>query len=112
MILQSEIILKSAADFRRVIPWSFWFLIFGPNFRFLIPLLDHVGKGFFGATEVPDAGEAENGCNGDGRKERGELKWDLAAEEGPAEAVDDSDHGIERVKQAPLLRDNCAAKTD
>ena len=38
--------------------------------------------------------------------------WDLAAEEGPAEAVDDSDHGIERVKQAPLLGDNSAAKTN
>ena len=37
---------------------------------------------------------------------------DLTAQERPAEAVDDADHWIQGIKQAPVFRNIIAGKTD
>src|SRR5437016_9617187 len=79
---------------------------------FLIFSSDDIGKCPFHFAEVPNAGHAEEGGDESRNQESRKLKWDLAAEEGPAEAVDDADHRVERVEQMPFFGDDRAAETD
>ena len=41
----------------------------------------------------------------------GRLNGTVAAEDAPAKAIDNSHHGIEAVKEAPLFRDDLAAES-
>ena len=45
------------------------------------------------------------------KQEAGKVNGTVAAEDAPAEAIDHPHHGIEAVKQSPLLRDNLAAES-
>ena len=41
----------------------------------------------------------------------GYVQLSLSTQKGPAEAVDDSHHRIQRIQQSPLLRDDAAAES-
>lgn len=73
---------------------------------------DHIGKSLFHFTEIPGtAGANENGDD-ERSDEAGPPESAVAAKDCPAEAVDDANHGIERVEKAPLVRDDTAAESD
>src|SRR4051812_10022501 len=73
---------------------------------------DHVREGAFRLAEIPDAGH-EQERDGD-KRERETLrwKWRLRVGDGPAEAIDHADHGIEGIEQPPFLGDDVAAETN
>lgn len=55
---------------------------------------------------MADAEPEEEGDEAPAQDEAGPVDLGLAAEDGPAEAVDDADHGVEGVEQPPLLGDD------
>ncbi len=61
---------------------------------------------------MPDAEPEEEGGDGKAEAESGPVDGGLAAEEAPAEAIDDADHGVERIKQTPLFWDDAGAEAD
>src|ERR1041384_5265347 len=79
----------------------------------LIPrfALDDVHKTSLGPSEVPEATKTDDRGQKDGGQNAGPPKIDLAAQERPAETVDDADHGIARIKEAPVFRNFIAAET-
>ena len=58
---------------------------------------DDVGEGFFGLTEVVMAPGEHSEDEDAGAGEGGPMDLGLIAEEAPAKAVDDADHGVEGV---------------
>ncbi len=61
---------------------------------------------------MPDAEPKEEGSNGEAEAEGGPVDGGLAAEEAPAEAVNDADHGVQRVEEAVLLGDDAGTEAD
>jgi len=74
--------------------------------------LDQIGEGLFRSPETGDAQVEEDGDDGQTEEKTGEIEGAVPAEEAPAEPVDNSDHGIEAVEEAPLLRDDITAESD
>ncbi len=73
---------------------------------------NQIRKALFHFAELPDAEPEEEGGNGEAEAEGGPVDGGLAAEEAPAEAVDDADHGVEGVEEAVLLGDDAGAEAD
>ncbi len=61
---------------------------------------------------MPDAEPEEEGGDGQAQAEGGPVDGGLAAEEAPAEAVDDADHGVEGIEEAVLLGDDAGAEAN
>ncbi len=61
---------------------------------------------------MPDAEPQEEVGYGEAEAEGGPVDGGLASEEAPAEAIDDADHGIQRVEEAVLLGDDAGTETD
>jgi hypothetical protein len=73
---------------------------------------NQVREAFFHFSELPDAEPEEEGGDDKAEAESGPVDGGLAAEEAPAEAIDDADHGVERIKQTPLFWDDVGAEAD
>ena len=73
---------------------------------------DQIGEAFFRLAETADAEPQKKSGNGDAQRETRQIELALAAEDAPAEAVDDADHRIEGIEQPPLLRDDARAEAD
>ena len=77
----------------------------------LTPYLNKICKGFFRLAEAGYAQPEEEGNDGETEHEAVYVNGAIAAEDAPAETVDHPHHGIEAVKQSPLLRDDIAAES-
>ena len=75
-------------------------------------LLYQICKSFFHPAETGDAQPEEESDDSKAEHEAGQINRTVAAEDAPAEAVDDPHHGIEAVKQPPLLRNDLAAESN
>src|SRR5579883_2173156 len=88
-------------------------LLLRPVVRMTVSLMsDHVRKAALDAAEGADA--QPQGESGDGQAEQEARQIDraLAADDAPAEAVDDADHRIEVVEQPPLFGHDRAREPD
>lgn len=74
--------------------------------------LNKVRKALLHLPKIPDA-EPEEEC-GDRHADAEALGIErgVAAEDAPAEAINDADHGIEGIEQAPFLWDDTAGEAD
>src|SRR5579864_2034783 len=88
-------------------------LLLRPVVRMTVSLMsDHVRKAALDAPEGADAEPQEEGGDGHAEQEARQIDRAVAADDAPAEAVDDADHRIEVVEQPPLFRDDRAGETD
>src|SRR5258708_15692870 len=71
-----------------------------------------IGEAALGAAEIADAEPKEQGDHSQAQHETRQIERALAAEEAPAEAVDDPDNRVEAVPEAPALRHDCTRKPD
>src|ERR1017187_2100075 len=74
-------------------------------------ILYDVGKSALHFAKIPGAAGDQNEHNGDSYQHGGPVERGCAAEQRPAETVNDADHGVEGVKAVPFSWDNRAAKT-
>src|SRR5262245_13462876 len=74
--------------------------------------LDQVGKAPFHFPEPGDAKPEEEGSDADAEEKAWPIELGLAPQKATAEAVDDGDHWIERIEQAPLRGHEAGAKAD
>src|SRR6516162_2977661 len=73
---------------------------------------EEIGKAFFHLPELAAAQPQEKPGDGKAEAEAGQIELAFTAEQAPAKSVDHSDHWIERIKKAPLIRDDAGAETD
>src|SRR6185437_16529437 len=84
-----------------------------PVVRMTVALMsDHVRKAALDASEGPDTEPQEERRDAEAEQEARQVDRTLAADDAPAEAVDDADHRIEVVQQAPLFGHDRAGETD
>jgi hypothetical protein len=57
-----------------------------------------IRKGFLHAAEIPDAQKEQHNHQGHGKTEPRPIDGGVPAQQRPAEAVNDTDHGVERVE--------------
>ena len=60
-----------------------------------------VSQDTFGRPEMDDAANDEEQRNGNGQKQTGPIQSVVTSKEAPTEAIDDSDHRIQRIDQPP-----------
>src|SRR5512135_255046 len=88
-------------------------LLLRPVVRMTVSLMsDHVREAALDAPEGADAEPQEERGDAETEQEAGQIDRTLAADDAPAEAVDDSDHRIEVVEQSPLFWHDRAWETD
>src|SRR3981189_3226862 len=73
---------------------------------------DQVPKAPLRRGELADAEPKEEDRHCDADPESRQIELALAAQDAPAEPVDDTDHRIERVEQPPILRHDARAESD
>ena len=73
---------------------------------------DQIGEALFHFSELADAEPQEEAGDAEAEPKAGQIELAFAAEQAPAKSVDDADHRIEGIKQAPLLRDDAGAEAD
>jgi hypothetical protein len=71
-----------------------------------------IGEAAFGAAEIGDAEPHQQDDHPEAEDDAGEVEPTVAAEHAPAKAIDDPDHRVEAVPEAPLLRHDRARKPD
>src|ERR1035438_9202140 len=72
---------------------------------------DHVCKGLFSSSEVPDTGSDQNEDFDHGENDSGPIKV-RRSQEAPPKTIEDSDHRIEGVKEAKPFGDYAALKSN
>jgi hypothetical protein len=77
-----------------------------------MPPSNQVREALFHFAELPDAEPEEEGCDGDADAEGGPVEGGLAAEEAPAETVNDANHRVQRVEETVLLGDDTGTEAD
>src|SRR5712671_5784962 len=65
---------------------------------------DQIGETLFHLAELANADPQEKAGDSKTETEARPIEAALAAEQAPAEAVDDADHGVERIEKTPLVR--------
>lgn len=73
---------------------------------------DQVRKALLHFPELADAEPEEEDGDSHADAEGTGVEGGIAAEDAPAEAVDDPDHRVEGVEQLPLLQNNGGGKAD
>src|SRR2546430_1712437 len=73
---------------------------------------DQIRKAFLGAPEIRDSKPEKERHDHDAQDESRKIELARAAEDAPAEAVDNADDGIEAVPEAPAFRDHGAREAD
>lgn len=73
--------------------------------------LYHIGKRAFGFAEIPDATCGNQQDKAEGNREAAPVEKDGFAGDGPTEAINDADHRVNGIEQAPFFRDHAAAET-
>ena len=66
---------------------------------------DDIGETALRAAEIPDAPPEKKGRQGYGEIEADGVERGSAAEDRPAEGIDNPGHGVERERKTPLRRD-------
>jgi hypothetical protein len=80
-------------------------------FRVLFDSYD-IGKAFLRFAEVPNAEPEENSDNAHGEHKAGNIDVRVTVADSPAEPVNNANHGIQGIDQAPVLRYDLAAETN
>src|SRR5690348_1704347 len=84
-----------------------------PVVRMTVSLMsDHVRKAALDASEGADTEPQEERRDAEAEQEARQIDRTLAADDAPAEAVDDADHRIEVVEQPPLFGHHRAREPD
>src|SRR5258708_21175139 len=73
---------------------------------------NHVCESLLHHSESPRAQPQEHRDHGQAQPESGPINAAFATEDAPSKAIDNPDHGVERIDQAPLLRYHTGAETD
>src|SRR5215218_3686086 len=74
--------------------------------------LDYVRESALSATEIPNAGNHQEDNADDRNRQILQGERMLSPEDAPPETIDDTDHWIYRVEQAPFLRNYIAQEAD
>src|SRR5215467_3047095 len=75
-------------------------------------LSDQIGEATLGAAKIGDTEPQEQGHHPETEQEAWKIKRVLPAQDAPAEAVNDDDHWVQAVAEAPALRHNRARIPD
>src|SRR5216684_4274039 len=75
-------------------------------------LLNHIRKRSFRPAKVPNTGDQKQRHKTAGQQECRPPEGAFAAEQGPAEAVDDADHWVQCIQHPPFFRNDGTAEAD
>jgi len=73
---------------------------------------DQIREGLFHLSELPDPKPQEEAGDGEAQRKARPIELALPAKKAPTEAVDNSDHRVERVDQPPLVWNYAGAETN
>src|SRR5438552_1038109 len=94
--------------------WPIKYIIPSPSARITTSsaILDQIGEAAFSAPEIGDAEPQEQGHDAEAEEEPGCVEPALAPQHAPSKAVDDADHRVEAVPEAPGFGHDGARKSD